>query len=237
MKTEIFLSSLAGILFSQTLAAPLAPAQLAGEAQEQDLSSSNDATPVAKALGTTPFAAAAAKRATDGDAVYNLPFYTSSTGSMARNTVYRREDALTPLAVASAPAPAELDASYIFKRDDGRLPTRIASEEAGDLAINYISKRGGEGDALSPPTFAHASARSADGSGGGPTAKNMIKRDGRQAVNPRGDDMGSAGIYAVYGAEADDESHDVASPVKRGAAAAGVTTAHDPVSPFPVFAT
>ncbi|EXJ71219.1 uncharacterized protein A1O5_05025 [Cladophialophora psammophila CBS 110553] len=75
MKTEIFISYLAGILFSQAFAAPLARTEPGHQADAQALAFVNDATPVAKGLAPTPVGTSIVKRASAHDSVWHEPFH------------------------------------------------------------------------------------------------------------------------------------------------------------------
>ncbi|KIW91021.1 uncharacterized protein Z519_07915 [Cladophialophora bantiana CBS 173.52] len=75
MKTKIFISALAGILFSLTFAAPLAPTEPSHQADAQELPFANDATPVAKELAPTPVGTSIVKRASANDPALHKPFY------------------------------------------------------------------------------------------------------------------------------------------------------------------
>ncbi|KAH0843376.1 hypothetical protein AYO21_09940 [Fonsecaea monophora] len=218
MKTGVILSALAGVLFSQTLAAPLAPAELAREAQNQELSNAATpiairlagtpvGTPIAKTPAVTPVGTPIAKRlaGTTVGTPIALPLGTpngAADGELAANKVFRREsqeDALSPSVFAFAYLqPAEEDSSDLITANKIFLAD-------GESSANKVFKRdirlaNDPADALSPSVFAFAYVHSADENDSDLiTANKVFKRGLINASNPADGEASVNKIFQVDG--------------------------------------
>ncbi|OAL30946.1 hypothetical protein AYO20_08531 [Fonsecaea nubica] len=210
MKTGVILSALAGVLFSQTLAAPLVPAELAREAQNQELSS-NAATPIAKRLAGTPVGTPIA-----------LPLATNNVATPIAKTPVGTPVG-TPIAKRLAGTPVGTPIALPLATANG------AAEE--ELAANKVFRRESQEDAMSPSVFAFAYLQPADEDNSEPITANKIflahgessankvfKRDLRLANDPA--DALSPSVFAfayVQSADVNDSDLITANKVfKRG---------------------